>query len=202
MTDRTNPSHAPRLTDDDRFELLAHADAAERRSRPRALLVLAGLLLAASLGAIGLAALHRGSIDQRIANARYSLEQTQGALQRLRDARDRVRSSADAAQPPDPQILSRIQGFAREAGLVVQADTLFATLNESDVRLANGPRLDDIKRRRWTYRVNDPSIANLLDWARRTLEGFPGMYVYDLNIKPAGANWQFIITFARTEQTR
>lgn len=180
------------MTDEARLHMFRRAGETERRNRPRWMILLAGLLLAATVGYALL-----GWLDRR--DAVDSLRSARGADSSLTLVLDEITTLSQPLEAGDlgpfpplttPQTL--LQQLATRAGL----DTLDPpTARESEVN-------DRISRRTFQYgSVTHPSPEGLLRWLDEVERGIMGMRVEFVDLRPNRARngWELSVRFSRLE---
>jgi hypothetical protein len=180
-----------RLSEESRFELTLAAAAKERRNRPVAALVLAGLVLAGAavfaMYAVGVRAGARSELRRALA------DQAESEVR----AAEWVRMSQGGDQTP------RVGG--RSEFRVSRMEEL-ATRAEMKNR-PNAPASPEDKSRpgivlhRHVYTgVQDPSLAALVEWVRLATEEIAGLEVESLKVRPEPVGWRMDVTFRRWER--
>jgi len=93
---------------------------------------------------------------------------------------------------PISDFLSRVEGYARDAGLE----------SKLSIPVPRRDRSRGLVRVRHVYtNITDPSLEHLFRWVELTQEKIPGLFVLSLTLKPAGnRGWSMDITFARWER--
>jgi len=181
-----------RLTDDERYEQAMAAAASERRNRPTHLLLvplglfcIAGFVLAYAIYAHETT---RTSIEQR--RAQYN--RLVAGVADLHDLETRAGSDSGVdTYGPIPDMLSRMEGTARDAGL-----------EKPNVPTVRTDRTQGAVRQRYVYsNIVHDRLDELLEWIRLSQERVPGLFVHSISLKPvAGRGWSMDITFARWER--
>lgn len=186
---RTNSG--PALTDDARFELAMGAAARERRNRPVALVIAAGLVLiiAAVVAATGIA-------GRASARARLKLvQQDQASVERMAAdwaALDAQAGASSSLGQPMPKLMSTLEDLAvGRAGMKEKPKT---------PRTAPQPPRNGIVVTEYFYSdVRDPSLAALVEWVRLATE-IAGLEVTSLDLTPDKQQWTMSVTFRRWER--
>lgn len=187
-----------RLTDDDRYELAARAEAGARANRPTHLVLIAGLVLVAAV----LGAAFGWRADSKAAKA---LDRGSRELTLINDRAERLATlEAETSDPdtqnlnsPIPELFSRLGNLAREAGLetipqVPQTDNeSFPDARRVNYKYENGRSRNPIR---------DPSLEKMLTWVSLVTERIPGMHVRHLSLTPQANSWMMEVTFARFER--
>ena len=183
----------PPMTDDERYEMTAAAEASLRHNRPRHLVVLGALVLAVGAVALLAAFSSKTSTDEKLASAQAELakiRQLNADLEFVRTtARERPQDEDIYRTPPD--FRSRLERLAEQAGL---ADSPPIPQQRS-ISVNGGQRVE------WPYLVNDKSLGALLKWVRLAIEEIPGTFPHSIEITPQGEGWRMRVTFARYERT-
>lgn len=192
------PGLAAPLSDEARFELAMSAAARERRNRPRMFLVLgaAAIIVAGVAAAMGLKA--RGAAREILAEERASTVQAERLLKELAamQQKDLGAGSGHGIGQPYPNLMSRLEELGQQAGLEK------AVKKPVDSKQSGGKIPPDVVVRQYDYsNMNDPSLANLLDWVRKACADVPGLEVYGLTLKAEPTGWTFSVTFRRWERT-
>lgn len=180
------------LSEDDRYEQAERAAAAERRNRPRALIVVGALALLASSVALLGAWRARSGAERDLARGRGELariESLEGELEALRAARSLAPDQGEQFRTP-PDILQTFRDLGRQAGFTQDPPVP----SPRRINVEGGQRVE------WAYTVYDASLAPLLEWARLVIERIPGTFVHQVKLRPAGERWTMEVTFARFEQ--
>ena len=178
------------LSEEVRFELAGAAAAAERRNRPTVLLVAALLVLAIGAGALvsSLSALGSAGRAMRLEQTREE-RVVRLAAQFEAVERQRQDSGADTFAPI-PDLLSRIEAAARDAGLA----------DRPPIPNQRSERSEDLTRRDYTYTMRDPSLDKILKWVDLSTQAVPGTQVSSIELRPEQRNWQVTVTFSRWER--
>jgi hypothetical protein len=186
-----------RLSEDDRYEIAARAEAGARANRPTHLVLIGGLALLIAAGGAGLAwradaaaasALKRKSNELVLINERSSV---------LADLVQRqIEAPQDDQNAPIPDMLSRLQNAAREAGL----DTLPEVPRTENESFQNARRVNYRYTARDRSQVRDQSLEKMLTWISLATERIPGLYVRQISLKPQANAWMMEVTFARYER--
>lgn len=192
-----NDRPTARLTEDDRYELAARAEAGSRANRPTHLVTLGLVVLCVSLCAavLGWSADARAAGDLGKRSRELALIKDRAG--RLADLNAQAATAgAEDLNRPIPDMLSRLQSLAREAGLTVLPEVP-RTETES---------FTDARRVNYRYSVRDrsqlrdPSLEKMLAWVSLVVERIPGMHVRQIALTPAANAWTMEITFARFER--
>lgn len=187
-----------RLSDDDRYQLAARAEAGTRANRPTHLVLLAGVVLIASV----LGAAYGYRADRTAAK---QLERTSTELALIKDRSERLATLvAETSDPnatdlngPIPEIFSRLGNLAREAGL----ETIPAVPQTDNESFANARRVNyKYENGRGRVPIRDPSLEKMLTWVSLVTERIPGMHVRHISLTPQANSWMMEVTFARFER--
>lgn len=181
------------VSEDARLELAMAASARERGSRPLGLVVLAGLVLA---GCIGLAAW--GLVSRASARAaaerrgleRVRVEQLMNEIQSLEQ--QRAASGVDSVGQRIPDMLSRVERLAQEAGL---KDKLAAPREGTERKPSGNVEL------KYTYdNVKDASLPAILEWVSLVPGRIPGTDVWEVKLDADPNQWTARVVFRRVEK--
>ena len=179
------------LGDEGRFELAMAASAQEKRNRPVALPALALAVLAAGLVfAVWSLSARNAAIGERLKAQGDEAAVTQMA----RDWEELLRQEKDAPGlglgERMPNLLSRMETLAREAGLKATPANPQASPDQRPGIVVTT----------YSYRaVKDTSLTALMEWVRRATE-IPGMEVTELKLKAEPTDWSADVTFRRWER--
>lgn len=185
---------APRLSADERDELAAAAMVAERRNRPRGLVV-------ASAVATGLALLLLAWGGVRLLAAQAALERQRSILVDARAAAAELAAVRAFLQSPAHEdvyapmfdIPERVQRLATQAGL--------GTLRSPEERAVGQARAGtNVRLNTWQYSVQRDSMEPVLEWIDRARTEIPGLAVRSITIRPGGNQWNVDVTFSRWER--
>ncbi len=177
------------LSADDRYDLAAQAKAAERRNRPKHLLIAGGVILVIGLGLLVVAFGSRAAAAAVVARQQRDLEEIGRlaseivAKRELDAAQD---GGGDEGRIPD----SRVRELATRAGMT-------SVPPFADVR---SDASNNEVRRRYRYTVREETLEPMLEWVRLVLAEYRGAWVHEIEIKPAGRLWSLEVVFARWEQ--
>lgn len=193
MTPPTDPHR--RLDEESRFDLSAFAADAERRNRPKQIVVLGIVLLVAALGFTGYAAMQYRSANVAADRARVQSTATARVVTEIRALQNRTQTTGAVARKPDPNFLSTVQRLARESG--VTADIAVPRPAEDKM-----PNRTDIVRNRWRYQnISDENPEDLLKWMLAVRDAYPGTTIDELSLTPRGSTFRMSVSFARWEET-
>lgn len=190
----TLDTDARRLSPDDRYELASRAQSQQRLNNPRHLIMLGVVLVIVSLILLVIAWQTQAKAKQKNESRARSLvkiEQLIGEIQAL-SASQNSSTEQDIYQPI-PGILSKLQGYGRQAQLAneVGLPRNSQTRPEGNAKLTTYP-----------YTLRDPSLEHLLDWVRIAKREIPGLQVRELSIQPANQNWTMTVVLARYERNQ
>lgn len=184
-----------RLSEDERYEQALAAAASERRNRPKHLLFIPMLLFMVTGLVLAFAIFSRESSRIRLDQQEQRFSRLVSGVVELRELRaSRQDSGAIGQLDPIENLLSQMEGFATQAGL---ADKPKVPQSRRDRTLGTG-----VVRQRYVYSgVTDPSLEALLKWLHVSIDGVPGLSVFQLSLHPvAGRGWSMDVTFARWER--
>ncbi|MDI1289384.1 MAG: hypothetical protein PSX37_05460 [bacterium] len=184
----------PRLSDDDRSRQSMDALRFERRSRPRHLVALAGLLVLVAGGVAWSSSRSLAAANKTLAyQQKVAAEVTEaaGKLNQLRAA-----NAADGSRENEavPQLRSRIAQAAADAGL--KNPNVLPSAERPEIRR---PGLNSIQRK-FSYDVRDESLGALLKWMELATRDVPDLEVYSIKLQPEAQQWHLVVTFSRWER--
>lgn len=187
------------LSGDERYELAATAQSAERRNKPAALVVLAGLVFVVACGALGVGAASNAAAKKDVRQERRDLKKIEDLAIQHEQLSQRLDAGTGQSDLCDqiPDLLSRIERLAEQAGLTQAA-------GEAELRLPReeSERVQNVRRRTQLYTVRDQSLENLMAWVTSVVDTVPCTRVYRLDIEPAGTTeWRVDVGFERYEQS-
>jgi len=189
-------SNANPAAEDARFALAAEGARAERRNRPRHLVLMAGLLLSIAIAFLMTSWSAAAAARERAASARSTAEDallTAARLQRVMQAD--AGGGGPRASEPASLVLSSVELAGTKAGLrnPVPPPPPPATSRRQGL---------GTEQLRWTYAVNDESLPALLAWVEQAAADVPGLEVHALTLTPEPQNnrWGLKVTFARWER--
>jgi hypothetical protein len=107
-----------------------------------------------------------------------------------------IEAPQDDQNAPIPDMLSRLQNAAREAGL----DTLPEVPRTENESFQNARRVNYRYTARDRSQVRDQSLEKMLTWISLATERIPGLYVRQISLKPQANAWMMEVTFARYER--
>lgn len=181
-------AHAAQL-DDLRATLAAQASRAEQRNRPRALLLIAAIVL---VGGVWFAwsgyARHVEAEDRAGAAQRFSdsVLKAAGKLQSLES------QGVVQAREPMSQLFSRIEAMGGTAKLKNRVP-----IGASQTRPERTLGWNQVKT---TYTIRDPQLPAVLKWIDLVVADIPGMEVHSITIRPEASDWVVIVVFSRWER--
>jgi hypothetical protein len=182
---------AHRISDDLRYELADAARTAEAANKPRVLLVLATLLFV-------IAGLSLVVTLRQFESAKQSYRAQQGYKARVADLQlqfERAEELQDSGQAATwekiPDLYSRIENAASTVGL----------LNKPPIPRPTATPVQGAIRNFYPYKMQDPSLQNLLSWVEEARRAVPGLEVSSVEILPAPKHWNFNVTFVRWERS-
>ncbi len=182
--DLSSPS-VDRDADDPRYQMAAMAARRARRNRPRRLVALA---LAVLLGAGVIAlwgAVERAAAASRLRSARTEQHLVSQLVPQYEQARSR---GAENPYQRVPDLVTRIQGYAREAGLdnplpnAPSSDRPSGALEETTVRISG---------------IRNREFGPVATWLTRVVEEIPGIEITSLVIEPIAQGWNVDVVFVK-----
>lgn len=180
-----------RISDDLRYELADAARSAEAANRPKSLLLLATLLfVGAGVGLVVSLRQLESAKGQYRAQAGYMARIDDLALQYQRAEELRASGQADMAGPIT-DLFSRIENAARTVGLE----------RTPSIPVPRSSTVGNAVKNEYAYKMQDPSLQNLLAWVEESRRVVPGLEVASLEIIPAPKHWNFNVTFVRWERS-
>lgn len=193
----TMPSAFPPPGDDSRLELAMAASRAERRNRPRALAVLAVLVLAGAVAHLLWTMAVRGTQTARLSRASSQMASIQGVVSQLKSAQT---TRADPKYNPANDMVGRLQRFADQVGLPRPQ------VQEKDPTTTAGVK--GFIKKVYSTVINDADPALLLEWVTRSTDGenFPGLEIEQMKLTPGRTlengtvAWSLDIAFRRWER--
>jgi len=181
--ERTNQPIDP----DDRFAVAAAADAAARGNRPRLLVLLAGVVVAAST-------LFLLTAFTSYRAAKGELEAGRAQLERVRELAVEHRRWQLAAEAgaggeivcdPNPALISTIRNKAIALGL------------DPDLPDDRSEERGGIRERTLQYELTSTSLEDLLTFVERVRDDIGCMSVYKLDLTPRRTAWEMEVGFKR-----
>ncbi len=179
-----------RISEDLRYELADAARAAESGNKPRGPLLLATLLFLIA-GVALIVTLRQRESAARQAEMHSDLVARIDNLETQYQLVARLSESGSSrASEPILDILSRIEVAARTAGV---RDKPAIPRPQSQV-------IQGAVRNLYEYKMQDPSLENLLKWVEAARADVPGLEVFSLEVAPAADLWKFNVVFVRWER--
>ena len=188
---------APRgMSEESRLQVAVVAGATERANKPRALLLLSGVLLLAA----GIYALVQG---QALGAARAEIREQQRVSVELGSLAAELRAAHAAQQldalPRDPQTTAKLERLAKSLGLPATM-----IIDERPTN-AGAP---GFSKRLYTTRFIAPDVGLVIEWLVRATgpndAGLTGMQVNSLKLKPQhnikNGGWEVDVSLSRIER--
>lgn len=182
-----------RLSEDERYELAARADMADRRNRPRLATTLAAVALM-----IAIAALVSGIVSFRAASAEVGkwrgwVEATlreSGRIQQIQAAR----ATGGDELAPVGSLITPIERLALANGMSKPS-------LPREERTRENPATG-LREYLLTYSLRQSDLAATLGWVREVLEATPGMQVKRFEVRPQEqrGEWNIDVVFSRWER--
>lgn len=178
------------LTRDDRDELATAALVAERRNRPRGIVILCGIV--AAIAVVVLLWSTVSVFRTRSAQSKQLgyLKQTQSLVATLEGLRSSGQNNGRPDVEPLLNLLTTIEGLAVGAGLKKP--------NIPNRSLEGRGAIQEVRLRYDQIREND--IAKVMTWIDSVVSDIPGVFVHQLKIDPDGNTWKIDVTFSRWER--
>lgn len=180
-----------------REHLAASAAMAERRNRPRHLLILAMVLLLVSCLMLLWSMSSRNAASTDLSNATAEAQRVQNLISEWKSLKA---SSADTSKmklnEPLTTFYSKIESAATRSGVKERIPSAQAQSETRDARSGA------VQKRIRYQRVSDPDLGALVRWIQAACEDVPGLEVYSLKVQPLTAQglWQIDVTFSRWER--
>lgn len=184
------------MVDERRDEVVALAARTERANQPRHLLVIAGVLVLASVVYLVAGWRAQGAAAAELAGEISNAGRVQEALGSLRALQAAGNTSGPKASESSNSILSRIQQAGADAGLKNAIGVPKSGSGRPAVTNSN----KDVAKVTWAYTVRDPSLGALLEFTKRATEGVSGLEIYAVAIKPQAGEWEMTVEFCRWER--
>lgn len=183
--------------DDGRIELAMAAARTERRNRPRGLVVLAAVVLAASIVFLLWVLASRAAAATSLSRANASLAVIDGVTKQL-DAMERQRASPRFN--PENDMVGLLQRFAGSLGL---PRTEVSSKDPTTAAAVKG-----FVKRTYSTTINEADPELLLSWVAQSSDGakFPGLEIDSMRLTPGRTSetgrvvWNLDITFRRWER--
>ncbi len=178
----------------DRLDLAAKAASAERSKRPRHWILLAGLLLAASLASVVFSWQSSREAGLALSRQQALAQETLESAGRLRALQTAAASGGPSISEPTTQVLSRIERAGIDTGL------------RDPVKLPKETRRDPVRAgvgalaTRWTYEIRDPSLPIVLEWIKASTQSVPGLEVQSIVVRPEASAWLVTVVFVKWER--
>lgn len=188
---RVDPS--ARATLDDRFAIASSASATERLNRPRHLVFLSVVLLVGAFVYLASALSDRASAVRTMKRQQRDADQIIATAEELAMFDERAASDPTSAfGAPIPMMLSRLEDYAKEAGLTQALSH----------RRGPGETKGGATMYRYPYEIRDPNLENVMLWLQKCVEGIPGVEVQSLRIRPEAQSWYVSVTLTRWERSQ
>ncbi len=180
-----------RATLDDRFAIASSASATERLNRPRHLVLLSVVLLAGAFLYLASALSERATALRAMKRQQSEAEKIIATAEELALLDERSASDPTSAfGAPIPLMLSRLEEYAREAGLTQALSH----------RRGPGETKGGATMYRYPYDIRDPNLESVMLWLEKCVEGIPGLEVQSLGIRPEAQSWYVSVTLTRWER--
>lgn len=183
------------LSEESRLQVAVVAGATERSNRPRFLLVLGAILLAAALVYTGVQAQALGSARAEIRRQEEKVRKIDALVAELRTAH--AAQQLDAL-PPDPLTTNKLENLGKSLGLPQSL-----RITEQGVS-AGAP---GFTKRTYTANFNTPDVGYVLEWlVQATGEntvGLTGIEINQIRLRPQHNNnsgWNVEVILARIER--
>ncbi|MCW5776118.1 MAG: hypothetical protein KIS87_06745, partial [Phycisphaeraceae bacterium] len=157
---------------------------------PTALLVAALLVLAIGVGALVSSLSARASAGRALRLEQTREEQVVRLASQFNAVDQQRRNTGTDAFAPIPDVLSRIESAARDAGLA----------DRPPIPRQGSERSEDLTKRDYTYTMRDANLDKLLRWVELSTQTVPGMQVSAIELRPEQRTWQVTVTFSRWER--
>lgn len=185
------------MTRDDRDALAMAAGAAERRNRPRMMIVLGAVVLVVGAGVLGTGLAQVGSADGALSASRSQLRRMKTMEREIVALTERAEETgADDAFRRIGDLETRIQGLAELRGM---SEPEFLDRREADRNLQPGMQRVELR-----YRAQDLEFGRVIGWlVDATLDPntrIPGLEVKALRLNPRENVWAVEVTFSRWER--
>jgi hypothetical protein len=179
---------------DERFAIASVASASERENRPRHLVLLAAVVFAASLVYLSVQASERSTAKRQLKGRIAEVDRVEGMATEIKRLDEQIAANAagSGVGVPMPDVLSRLEGFATEAGL------------KDPLSHRRGPGRNEGGATLYTYpyEVRDPSLESVMTWLQKSVEGIPGLEVQSVRIRPEPTAWSVQVTLSRWERSQ
>ena len=188
--------HPQKLSEDDRFELAQRAMTASRRARPTLPLVLGGLALLISVGVLLYVSMNRAGAIEDLGRQQRRLDRVVALEQSFAAIETRRQQGASGVQDPVPDLLSRLERAAEDAGL--EKPSLPRDVSDEQQGVID---------RRLQYTFRNVEIDRLLDWIEFATQRVRGLEVNDIKmiVTPSSSeegdtSWVVTVPLARWER--
>lgn len=179
-----------------RLEASTAAGRAERRNRPKHLLLLAFALLVFAAGLLGWSVLARARAAATLREERALAEKVRDITAQFNELKTDSEQSSTSRPKFGESIFnrpSRFQELAASAGL---KNTGFVPQ-----RKTADPAVNGVQRRRLEFELKDESLDALLNWMKMAVEDIPGLEVFSVRLRPEANQWALNVEFSRWERT-
>jgi hypothetical protein len=169
------------LPEEVRQELQDLAAEAERRNRPRTLVVLGIALLMAALGYVVWAALARASAAEDLERRRQQAEDVRRRADEVVSLRTHQEQTlAQDRFAPDPRLAAKLEDLAREVGMI---DTKVEERPDTSIEAT---RVPNFSRRAYTLRFRNTAqpTAAVLSFLERSQGLAPGLEAQSIILEP------------------
>ena len=185
--------HRP-IDDDQRYDLVARAHAAETRNRPTTLVALGALVLIAAGAIFALSSLRLTAAEREVRSQERRVAQLIDLAAEYRALSEKAETDDDGCLDPVPNLLSRLEIFARNANIDPP--------NPPNATARPLGANSNLQRLRYPYQVRDRSIEEILEWIRLSMEGVPCLEIDSLEVTPEERQqrWLVKVTFSRLER--
>lgn len=181
-----NDTQRPALTDDDRFDLQFAASATERRNQPRALVLIAGVVLTTTLLAV---VLGNGALSKAESSIRRESAREAELKRLITQLESDDESTQTLVYPPDPRAKLKIKEATQNAGIANVTSEPTSTPR---------PLPDGIEHIDYAYRgLASHSIESLFLAVKASLGAVEGLHVKEIKLTPSDKGWTMDITYTR-----
>lgn len=185
------------MTRDDRDALAMAAGAAERRNRPRMMIVLGAVVLVVGAGVLGTGLMQVGSADGALSASRSQLRRMKTMEREIVALTERAEETGTGDTfRRIGDLETRIQGLAELRGM---AEPEFLDRREADRNIQPGMQRVELR-----YRAQDLDFGKIVGWlVDATLDPntrIPGLEVKALRLNPRDNVWAVEVTFSRWER--
>ncbi len=186
----------PKLSEDDRFDLAQRAMAASRRARPTLPLVIGSLALLIGVGVLLYASMARSDSIEDLGRQQRRLDRVVALEQSFAAIETRRQQGASGVQDPIPDLLSRLERAAEDAGL--EKPSLPRDVSDEQQGVID---------RRLQYTFRNVELEQLLEWIELATQRVRGLEVNDIRmvVTPSSSqegdtSWVITVTLARWER--